>query len=59
MDKVNQDALDKRFVIDQQIQDLFGSAFEDYGLDGIRYIAVEVKRISESIEQENSTGKIV
>ena len=59
MDKVNQDALDKRFVIDQQIQDLFGSAFEDYGLDGIRYVAGEVKRISESIEQENSTGKII
>lgn len=58
-DKVNQDALDKRFVIDQQIQDLLGSAFEDYQMDGIRYVATEVKRISESIEQENSTGKII
>jgi uncharacterized protein YacL len=58
-DKVTEEVLDTRFVIDKQIQDLFGSAFEDYQMGGIRYVASEVKRISESIEKENSTGKII
>jgi len=58
-DKVNQDALDKRFVIDRQIEDLMGSAFEDYQMDGIRYVLREVKRIADNIIQENETGKII
>ena len=58
-DKVTEEVLDKRFVIDKQIQELFGSAFEDYGMDGIRYVAKEVKRMAESIENENQTGKII
>ena len=59
IDKVTEEVLDKRFVIDKSIQDLFGLAFEEHGLDGIRYVAGEVKRISESIENENQTGKII
>jgi hypothetical protein len=58
-DKVTEDVLDRRFVIDKAVQDLFGLAFEEHGLEGIRYVTTEIKRISESIEHENSTGKII
>ena len=58
-DKVNQDALDKRFVIDRQIEDLIGSAFEDYQMDGVRYVASEIKRVADNLERENETGKII
>jgi hypothetical protein len=58
-DKVHQDEIDKRFVIDRQIEDLIGSAFEDYQMDGIRYVASEVKRVTDNIIQENETGKII
>lgn len=58
MDKVNQSCIDKRFTLDRQIQDLIGSAFEDYGLDGIRYAAKEISRITASVEKENETGSL-
>jgi len=57
--KVNQDALDKRFVIDRQIEDLIGSAFEDYQMAGVRYVCSEIKRITDNLENENETGKII
>ena len=57
--KLTQETLDTRFVIDKQIEDLFGSAFEDYSFDGIRYVASEVKRRAGSYEKENETGKII
>lgn len=58
MDKVNQSFIDKRFTLDRQIQDLLGSAFEDYGMDGIRYAAKEISRITTSIEKEIETGSL-
>ena len=58
-DKLTEEKLDSRFVINRQIEDLIGGAFEDFGLSGIKYVGSEVKRITESIENENLTGKII
>jgi len=57
--KMDQDTFDKRLVIDQQIQDLLGSAFEDYGIDGLTYVQSEVTRKVESFKKEDETGRIV
>ncbi len=58
-DKLTQDDLDARLVIDKEIGDLFGSAFEDFGQAGIRYVAREVKRISKRLKKMNKDGKII
>lgn len=34
-DKLTQEKLDSRFVIDRQIEDLIGGAFEDFGMSGM------------------------
>lgn len=57
--KLDQDTFDKRQVIDQQIQDLLGSAFEDYGVDGLVYVQSEITRKVDSLKKENETGRVV
>jgi len=59
MDNLNQLTMDSRFTIDEQIKNLFGSAFEDFGMDGIRYVASEVFRISEGLEKQNKEGRLL
>jgi hypothetical protein len=56
---LTQTHVDTRLVINEQIGDLFGSAFEDYGKDGIIYVMNEVERLGRSFLLESETGKIV
>lgn len=59
MDDKLQETIDRRFTLDRQIQDLLGSAFEDYGLDGMKYVAAETARIVNSLQAEVTEGKLV
>jgi hypothetical protein len=58
-DTLTQSHIDTRLTLNVQIGELFGSAFEDYGMDGIRYVMDEVARIGKSIQAENSDGKLI
>lgn len=55
--KLTQDSLDARLVLDKEIGDLFGSAFEDFQMNGVRYVAREVKRIARQLKKINK-GRI-
>ncbi len=59
MDDKLQEIIDRRFTLDRQIQDLLGSAFEDYGIDGGVYVAAETARIVNSLQAEVTEGKLV
>jgi hypothetical protein len=59
MDTITQVQIDTRIALNEQIGELFGSAFEDYQLDGIQYVMDEVTRIGKSILTENKDGKLI
>lgn len=54
-----QETVDKRFTLDRQIQDLLNSAFEDYGMNGMAYVANEVNRIVNSLQKEVELDQII
>lgn len=56
--KMNEAAIDKRFHLDGEIRELLAFAFEQYGMDGIKYTKQEIDRLATMIEQEEDSKKI-
>ena len=56
---MNESAIDKRFHLDEEIRELLAFAFQQYGMNGLKYVPKEIDRIVDHIEKEETTKKLV
>ena len=57
--KFNQDSVDSRLTLNDEIEKLLGAAYEDYQMQGLYYVRSEVTRHVKSFKKEFRTGKII